>query len=59
MPKTSNAWAWWDEEDQDFTMVYPDEDIVRICSIDGFKDAEKRGKGQVLPVTITERLEDN
>ena len=53
--KESEAWAYWDKEEQKFHFLYPSEMIVRMCSNDGFKRDEEEGKGKVLPVTITER----
>jgi len=55
--KTSEAWAWWDEEEQRFRYVFPAELQVRVCFPDMANRKEAEGKGKVMPVTIIERKE--
>lgn len=48
-------WAWWDAEDEKFTMIYYARMIVEMCFTYGSKPEEDRGRGKLLPVVVTDR----
>lgn len=50
--KKAIMWAWWSNEDKKFYHVYPSEPVVRMCSPDGFENAEKDKEGFVAQVKI-------
>lgn len=52
VPMQCEMWAWWNNEKKRFSMIYPAEMIVRMCSPDGFKRAEERGEGKVVKVIV-------
>jgi hypothetical protein len=44
--------AWWDEEQQNFSLVFHARVLVEMCSPDGFKADEAAGRGKVLRVRV-------
>ena len=46
-------WAWWDEKDQRFTMIFHGRPLLECCFPYGSKIEEEHGKGKVTPVAIT------
>ena len=46
-------WAVYDREKATYHHVYRNENIVRMCSPDGFKSREDRGEGEVVQVEIS------
>ena len=51
-------WAWRDNKDGSYRHIYQRKIIVQMCSPDGFKEAEERGKGKLVRVRIVEVMED-
>jgi len=45
-------WGWWDEKDQEFCHVYPKKFMVEMCFPYAVELYEKRGDGELLPVSI-------
>ena len=56
--KTSDAFAWWDEEKKEFCHVYSSKFCVKMCFPDNGKKDTELGLGKIVPVTITEREEN-
>lgn len=50
-------WAWWNEKDQVFEMVYPSKGVVNMCFPYGAKAEEECGRGKLLPVVKIQILE--
>jgi len=48
----SSYWAWWDNEDDKFTMLHYHRDILSINFAYGIEAAVERGKGRDYNVTI-------
>jgi hypothetical protein len=57
--ETGTYWAWWDYQNQHFTMVYPHLLLVRVCFAYGPEAEEKRGRGKVCRVRIEEENNAN
>ncbi len=51
--KKCNAWAWWDNERQEFRHVYPKRLCVQACFPDGGKNKIEQGLGEIMEVVIT------
>jgi hypothetical protein len=50
--EVSPYWAWWDEADQDFCMIFPSEVQVKMCFPYGHKVEEDLGRGKLTNVFI-------
>ncbi len=46
-------WAWWSNEKNCFEFIWPSRLQVDMCFPYGSAAAEARGKGHLLPVTVT------
>jgi hypothetical protein len=46
-------WAYYDRIKGTYHHVYRNENLVRMCSPDGFKEREARGEGEVVQVEIS------
>jgi len=50
--ETSEYWAWWDNEDQEFMFIYPSKTQVNMCFTYGPEVKEKAGRGLRVNVII-------
>ncbi len=46
-------WAYYDIQKATYHHIYRTEDLVRICSPDGFDTTERNGVGEVVQVEIS------
>ena len=47
-------WAWLDTETGEYRYIYRARFLVEMCSPDGFKSDEIKGKGRIVEVTVEE-----
>lgn len=52
--EVSTYHAWWGNEEERFSMVFPHRQAVEICFPYGSKAEEKLGRGHLLNVTVSE-----
>ncbi len=50
--EVSPYWAWWDNEDQSFCMIFPSQVQVRMCFPYGYKIEEELGRGILTNVFV-------
>ncbi len=52
--EVSTYYAWWDNKEERFCMIFPHRQAVEICFPYGSKAEEERGRGHVLNVSVTQ-----
>lgn len=52
--RADDYWAWWDNDDQEFCMVFQHSIVQEVCYPYGSKAEEEAGRGWKLPVEIIE-----
>lgn len=45
-------WAWWDNETQDFSLIYAKRVLLQICMPYGIEAAENTGQGKAYRVNV-------
>jgi hypothetical protein len=55
--QNGNYWAWWDNEDQAFCMVWQSHAQLEVCFPYGINAAEERGRGEACRVRVEEGWE--
>ncbi len=55
---TADYWAWWDNEEQHFTLVYAKHFLLGMCFIYGMEVEEKAGKGKAYRVNVKQVSND-
>ena len=46
------CWAWWNNEQEKFTMVYAWRSALRMCFPHRPEIEEKQGRGRMMPVSV-------
>lgn len=52
--ETSLYWGWKDFEDKKYSMIYYRKELAEMCFPYGYKAEEKRGRGKLVNLVITE-----
>lgn len=52
--KRQVMWAWWDNKTKSFHYIYGRENMVKMCSPDGFRNKESKKEGKVVRVVVKE-----
>jgi hypothetical protein len=46
------CWAWWNNEQEKFTMIYSFRQALKMCFPYGPEIEEKQGRGRIMPVSV-------
>jgi len=52
--ETPTHYGWWDNEDQEFSMIYSRILEVKMCSPSGFKVEIEKGEGNIYGLVVEE-----
>lgn len=52
--KKADYWGWFDNQKNEFTMIYPNYILLKMCFPYGFEELEKTGEGKVFRLNVTE-----
>lgn len=53
-PTNDTQWGFKDFTTDTIDFIYPDKEMVQMCSTDSFKQEIKEGTGNIIPLTIKE-----
>ena len=48
----ADYWAWWDNEREKFTLIWPKYFLLNMCFTYGMKPEEERGRGKAYRVNV-------
>ncbi len=51
---TADYWGWFDEEKQEFTMIYPQRFLLGMCFAYGIKSSEDSNQGKAYRIKLIE-----
>jgi len=53
--EVSDYWGWYDNEKNDYSMIYPNKTPFKMCFPYGYEAEEKAGKGRAVNLVVVER----